>query len=214
MKRILGLLFAVLLLTGCGQGIQDNASKEPAPTDSDATISAESPPIESEDPVKEEIPEPDPIEILEIDTGCKVINAYYWDLPQRYTIIFQKEFVGHDFILREWNFDVFQENDKCLLKAVDWDVVYFIELSEMQLDALLAYPQYTDFAFLFNMADVKPIDISFFSELEYSYDEYDRVDDDSINAYIYMDEDYKIISGICLEIYVLDEASNVYSKVA
>lgn len=215
MKRMLGLLFVVLLLTGCEQEAQENASEESVPPDNNVAISAESPPIESEDAVEEaDTHEPDPIEILEIDTGCKTINSYYWNMAQRYTIIFQKELVGHDFILSEWDFDVFQQNDKYWLKAVFWDEVYFIELSEMQLETLLEYPQYTEFAFLFNMADVKPIEVTFSPELEYSYDEYDRVDDDSINAYIYMNECYKVVFGVCLDIYVLDDANNMYLKVS
>lgn len=214
MKRVIGLLLAVLLLAGCEHGEQENTSGGSMLPDNNVAISAESLPIELEDPVEEAgSPEPDPIEVLETNTGCKTINSYFRDMPQQYTITFQRELVGHDFILNEWYFDVFQQNDKYWLKAIFWDEAYFIELSETQVEALLEYPQYTEFAFLFNMVDVKPIEVTFSPELEYSYDEYDRVDDDSINAYIYMNECCKVVFGVCLDIYALNDSNDMYLKI-
>lgn len=161
----------------------------------------------------DEISEEYPIQKLESQIGVKTIESMIFDTEYMFTASMQEEFVGETFLIEGWLFDVYEKNEKLYVKINGGiEEVYIIEITRDQFELIKACDPFSYFAFVFSVESVRPA-LNFFSGPTYDKTEEGVVLEDSIETYIYTDGNFKILSGICSEIYVLNESQNKYEHV-
>jgi len=213
------LLFVILCCCACG--VTNNSSSDDDIVSGDnSSIDAEPDSADTLDESDEPEKEPTPIERLEEETGYQYLDYLYNDLDNRYTITFQRELVGGTYLIDAY-FDIFEKDDHIILSTASiHDDILLIEISEDQYNLICQGKEGKygrNVVIAFQMNQVSPLPVAFLSTYdyesyfksfynEYGEEDYDEViDPESIYAYIYLDDNYRIIYGTCVDVFFLED---------
>lgn len=205
MKKIIFFLSLVYLMVAfCGCSL--NGSIDETQQTTEESLS---------DKQAEPIKELSEYEKLQESSGYVDFEWYVYENDMEYTITYQRELLGGTYLL--WvPFDIFESNGKIYVQMITLDdAVILIEITEDQCYEILSYDYLADIVLAFRVDAVSPISLAYYPWADYShYDVWDDetgehigdfIDEFTIRAYIDMSSRCRLVTGTCVEIYLLEE---------